>query len=30
MRHRLVLNFEGEAAGLTTDDVLDEIHKQTK
>jgi MoxR-like ATPase len=30
MRHRLVLNFEGEAAGLTTDDVLDEIHKQTR
>jgi MoxR-like ATPase len=30
MRHRLVLNFEGEAAGLTTDDVLDEIHKRTR
>ena len=30
LRHRMVLNFEGEAAGLTTDDVLDEILKQTR
>ena len=30
LRHRMVLNFEGEAAGLTTDDVLDELLKITK
>jgi len=30
LRHRMVLNFEGEAAGLTTDAVLDEIQKITK
>jgi MoxR-like ATPase len=30
LRHRMVLNFEGEAAGLTTDTVLDEILKETK
>jgi MoxR-like ATPase len=30
LRHRMVLNFEGEAAGLTTDAVLDEIQKQTR
>ena len=30
LRHRLVLNFEGEAAGLTTDKVLDEIKKKTR
>jgi MoxR-like ATPase len=25
LRHRLVLNFEGEAEGLTGDDVLEEV-----
>jgi len=30
LRHRMVLNFEGEAAGYSTDDVLDEILKTTK
>ncbi|HOX42149.1 MAG TPA: AAA family ATPase [Myxococcota bacterium] len=30
LRHRLVLNFEGEAAGLTTDRVVDEILKKTR
>jgi MoxR-like ATPase len=30
LRHRMVLNFEGEAAGLTTDDVLVELLKLTK
>jgi MoxR-like ATPase len=30
LRHRLVLNFEGEAADLTPDSVLDEIRKATR
>jgi MoxR-like ATPase len=30
LRHRTVLNFEGEAAGMTSDDVLDEIGKKIK
>jgi MoxR-like ATPase len=25
LRHRLILNFEGEAEGVTADQVLDEI-----
>ena len=25
LRHRIILNFEGQAAGITTDDVIDEI-----
>ena len=27
MRHRLILNFEGEAEGITSDEILDEIAK---
>ena len=30
LRHRMVLNFEGEAAGMTTDAVLDELLRLTK
>ncbi|MBN2496402.1 MAG: MoxR family ATPase [Deltaproteobacteria bacterium] len=30
LRHRIVLNFEGEAIGLGTDAVIDEILKRTK
>ncbi|MBW2703811.1 MAG: MoxR family ATPase [Deltaproteobacteria bacterium] len=30
LRHRMVLNFEGEAAGMNTDDLVDEILKKTK
>ncbi len=30
LRHRMVLNFEGEASGLTSDDVIDELLKLTK
>ena len=30
LRHRMVLNFEGEAAGYSTDDILDEILKTTR
>ncbi len=30
LRHRMVLNFEGEAAGLTADDVTRELLKFTK
>ncbi|MCK5804942.1 MAG: AAA family ATPase, partial [Lentisphaeria bacterium] len=30
LRHRMVLNFEGEAAGMNTDDLVDEIIKKTK
>ena len=30
LRHRMVLNFEGEAAGLTTDDLTRELLKFTK
>jgi MoxR-like ATPase len=29
MRHRITLNFEGEAEGVTTDAVLDEVLKET-
>ena len=29
MRHRVLLNFEGEAEGMTTDDVLGQILEQT-
>ena len=29
MRHRVLLNFEGEAEGISTDDVLNEIMKST-
>jgi MoxR-like ATPase len=29
VRHRMVLNFEGQAEGVTTDDVLNEILAQT-
>jgi MoxR-like ATPase len=29
LRHRLVLNFEGEAEGLTTDEIIDEILAKT-
>jgi len=29
MRHRVLLNFEGEAEGISTDDVLEEIMKST-
>jgi MoxR-like ATPase len=29
LRHRLILNFEGEAEGATTEDILREILKQT-
>ena len=25
MRHRLILNFEGEAEGVETDDIIEEI-----
>jgi MoxR-like ATPase len=25
LRHRLILNFEGEAEGITTDQVLDDV-----
>jgi len=28
LRHRLILNFEGEAEGITPDDILDEVLKQ--
>jgi MoxR-like ATPase len=27
LRHRLILNFEGEAAGMKSDAILDEILK---
>ena len=30
LRHRLILNFEGEAEGVTTDDVLDAILRHVK
>ena len=30
LRHRIVLNFEGEAAGLSTDDVIQEILTKTR
>jgi MoxR-like ATPase len=30
LRHRLLLNFEGEAQGLDTDDIINEIVKATK
>jgi MoxR-like ATPase len=30
LRHRLILNFEGEAAGIKTDAILDEILKTVK
>ena len=30
LRHRMVLNFEGEATGMNTDDLIDEILKKTK
>jgi MoxR-like ATPase len=29
MRHRLILNFEGEAEGITTDMVLDKVMSET-
>jgi MoxR-like ATPase len=29
MRHRVLLNFEGEAEGISTDDVLTEIVEKT-
>ncbi len=29
LRHRIILNFEGEAEGITTDDVIGEIVKRT-
>jgi MoxR-like ATPase len=28
LRHRLILNFEGEAEGIAPDDVLDKIVEQ--
>ena len=30
LRHRLILNFEGEAEGIEADTIIDEIMKQTK
>ena len=30
LRHRIILNFEGEAEGVQTDQIIDEILKQTK
>src|SRR5262245_39466574 len=30
LRHRLILNFEGEAEGIEADGIIDEILKQTK
>jgi MoxR-like ATPase len=30
LRHRLILNFEGEAEGVEADTIIDEILKQTK
>ena len=29
LRHRIVLNFEGEAEGLTTDEMIDEVLAKT-
>jgi hypothetical protein len=29
LRHRLLLNFEGQAEGITTDEVLDQILEST-
>ena len=29
MRHRLILNFEGEAEGITTDMVLEKVLAET-
>ena len=29
MRHRLILNFEGEAEGITTDMVLEKVVAET-
>jgi MoxR-like ATPase len=28
LRHRMILNFEGQAEGISTDDVIDQILKQ--
>jgi MoxR-like ATPase len=28
MRHRLILNFEAEAEGITTDHVIDQVLKE--
>jgi MoxR-like ATPase len=30
LRHRMILNFEGEAEGITTDEILDDIIKRLK
>jgi MoxR-like ATPase len=30
LRHRLILNFEGEAEGITADEVIAEVVKVTK
>jgi MoxR-like ATPase len=30
LRHRLILNFEGEAEGITTDDAIAEVIKSTR
>jgi len=30
LRHRLILNFEGEAEGVEADTIIDEILKQTR
>jgi MoxR-like ATPase len=30
LRHRLILNFEGEAEGITTDEVIAEVVKTTR
>jgi MoxR-like ATPase len=29
LRHRLILNFEGQADGITADDVLDDVLHRT-
>ncbi|MBC7856657.1 MAG: AAA family ATPase, partial [Pirellulaceae bacterium] len=30
LRHRLILNFEGQAEGISTDDVVEQIVKSVK
>ena len=30
LRHRILLNFQAEASGITTEDIIDSLFKQVK